>query len=107
MAVTIRKPTPVIMRVWLDERGVFAVLPTTPGLDGECSASCIVQREGVYYSGDYWACMKLSRQATEEEYLGLLPKLRELGYNPVVVAKATKLMHKMRVEEAKRLRGLQ
>lgn len=101
---TDHKATPVVLRVWKDKSGgVFALFPTLPS--DEYGHYCDSYDSACGHSGaDYWGCIKATRQATPEESADLLTELRRHGYRPCVVTKASSFMHKMRVEEAKRLR---
>jgi hypothetical protein len=94
---------PVVLRVWRDGGGVFALFPTLPSDEHGryCDAYAHV---GQHSGADYWGCVRASRPATAAEGAPLVRELERIGYRPRVVQRATAAMHGERKAEARRIR---
>ena len=65
---------PVVLRVWRDGGGVFALFPTLPS-DEHGSYCHAYAHVGQHSGADYWGCVRASRPATAAEGA---PVVREL-----------------------------
>jgi len=92
----------VVLRVWRDGGGVFALFPTLPSDEHGryCDAYAHV---GQHSGADYWGCVRASRAATAAEGAPLVRELERIGYRPRVVHRATAAMHRERSFEAGRV----
>ena len=93
---------PVVLRVWRDGGGVFALFPTLPSDEHGryCDAYAHV---GQHSGADYWLCVRASRPATATEGASLVQELERIGYRPRAVQRATASMHRERQTEARRV----
>ena len=94
---------PVVLRVWRDGAGVFALFPTLPSDEygRYCDAYAHI---GQHSRADYWLCVRASRPATAAQRAPLVRELERIGYRPRVVQRATAAMHDERKAEARRVR---
>ena len=97
-----QQTTPVVLRVWRNGGGVFALFPTLPSDEygRYCDAYAMV---GQHSGADYWRCVRASRPATSAEGAPLVRELERIGYRPRVVQRATASMHGERKAEARRV----
>ena len=92
---------PVLIRVWHDDASdVFALFPAAPADIHGTLCTCY-QHVGQHGSADYLGCMSASRPATAEEAAPLLAELRQRGYNPKIIRRASPALHNQRREAAR------
>ena len=83
---------PVVIRVWKSNNSdVFALFPTIPAFGHYVTS---YQHVGQHASADYNLCLSKSRPATEAEAAPLLEELRQRGYNPRPIKRASYRMRK-------------
>jgi hypothetical protein len=78
----------------------FALFPTIPGTLDPTTCSCY-QHIGQHCAAYYAGCILTSRPATDAEAADLLAELRTIGYNPMVVKRATPAMRAARLAALK------
>lgn len=89
--------TPVLFRVHDGE--VVALFPELP--HSPTGYDCVAYaHEGQHHGADYSQVVANSRPATVGEYAPLLQELRNVGYIPYVVARASRAMHDARARAA-------
>lgn len=102
MKANTEQATPVVFRVdRRDNRDVYALFPTLPG-SNDPNTCTVYQHIGQHSGGNYHGCIASSRPARPDEYKELAKELRTLGYNLVIMARATPGMHNQRRKELER-----
>ena len=89
----------VVLRVWRKApHGVIALWPAVAA-DANGSLCQSFEHIGQHGGADYQGVIRQTRPATLEEASELLAELRQRGYVPVVVKRATRSMIQQRLED--------
>lgn len=86
----------VIFRVFRDGNDVIAFWPASAAdNDGRYCQS--YQHIGQHSPANYQGCLRATRPATPNEYKDLLKELKQIGYKPNIIKRATKWYDKARM----------
>ena len=93
----------VIFRVFRNKKDVKLfgndVVAFWPAVSADLSGNCCksYQHIGQHGPADYAHCLRFTRPATPNEYKDLLAELKQIGYKPNVIKRATRTHERHRI----------